>query len=267
MAIKFGILTNPQFSILQEIKTIKNYSVDYVEVGIEWPGGSPQFISANKVKILRLLEKFNHPPVGHTAWWIDLGNTYDSVRNSWIEESKKSIDAARDLKLSVINFHFYSSRITETYKDYHKEMMDNIIESLRELVAYAKKYKITLMYENAPLKKDIVGIKEYKYILDKVPGLKVHLDIGHAFIENGMKGIKEYLFAFTDRLQHIHIHDNSGEGDEHLPLGDGDIDFQQVAKWVKEIKYDKTMTFEVFTSKDDAKDSILKFSQLLELDL
>ncbi|MBI2084509.1 MAG: sugar phosphate isomerase/epimerase [Candidatus Aenigmarchaeota archaeon] len=263
MPIKFGLLTNPQINIIQEIKTIKDIGVDYVEVGIEWPGGSTDFIIENKDIIINLLGQFKHPPVGHTAWWIDLGNIYEIVRKSWVEEAKRAVDAAKALKLTTVNFHFYSSRITETYKDYHKEMLDNIVKSLKEVVTYAKKYKITVMYENAPLKKEVVGIKEYKYVIDKVPGLKVHLDIGHAFVENGMKGIKSYLATFGSKLHHIHIHDNSGEGDEHLPLGDGGINFRQVARWLKEIKYDRTLTFEVFTSKQDAKESILRFKELL----
>ena len=67
-----------------------------------------------------------------------------------------------------------------------------------------------------------------------------------------MKGVKEYLDAFADRLAHIHIHDNHGEQDEHLPLGDGKIDFKKVVKLLKGIGYEKTITFEVFTSRSDA---------------
>jgi sugar phosphate isomerase/epimerase len=67
-----------------------------------------------------------------------------------------------------------------------------------------------------------------------------------------MEGVRAYIDSFTDRLAHIHIHDNHGEEDEHLPLGSGKIDFKKVVKWLKLINYSQTITFEVFTSSDDA---------------
>jgi sugar phosphate isomerase/epimerase len=88
--------------------------------------------------------------------------------------------------------------------------------------------------------------------MEKVPKLKFHFDIAHAYIENRMTGIRSYLDAFSDRLVHIHIHDNHGEEDEHIPLGWGKIDFRKVVRWLKELNYDKTITFEVFTSNQDA---------------
>ena len=78
-----------------------------------------------------------------------------------------------------------------------------------------------------------------------------------------MNGIKDYIFTFKDNLEHIHMHDNHGEGDEHLPLGAGDINFERIVKWLKQINYDKTITFEVFTSKEDAKSSMVKFKRLM----
>ncbi len=263
MSIKFGLLTNPAHNIVDEIKTILKLGFDYAEVGIELPGGAPEVILKNKKIILSLLDKFNSQGPGHTAWWIDFGNGYEIIKKSWIEEGKKNIDAAKLLNLKKINFHFYSVGLTKAYKAHHHQILKNIISSLRQVVKYADSKGITVMLENTPNQRSVIGIREYKFVIDSVPKLKAHIDMGHAFMENGMKGIKEYLFTFEDKIEHLHIHDNHGEFDEHLPLGDGDIDFNQIAKWLKEIKYDKTMTFEVFTSKKDARESMLKFKQIL----
>ena len=263
MSIKLGLLTNPAENILEEIKLIKKLGFDYVEVGIELPGGAPAIIFGNKNKILKLIKSFNSSALAHTAWWIDFGSGYEPVRKGWVEEAKISIDTAKTLNINKINFHFYSIGLTKRYKLYHKEILKNMTTSLKEVVNYASSKKLTVIFENSPIKKSVVGIKEYKFVIDNVPKLKVHLDIGHAFIENGMKGIRDYIFTFKDKLEHIHIHDNHGEEDEHLPLGKGEIDFEQVIKWLNQINYDKTITFEVFTSKEDAKDSMNLFRKLL----
>ncbi len=264
MPIKFGLLTNPSNNIIEEIKLILKLGFDYVEVGIELPEGAPEIISINKDKISKLIEKFNYPALAHTAWWIDFGSGYAPVRRGWVEEAKRDADVAKSIGIKTINFHFYSIGLNGDYKPYHKQILSNIINSLKEVVKYANSQNMTVMLENAPLKRHVIGINEYKFVIKNIPDLKVHLDIGHAFVENGMKSIKEYISTFADKLEHVHLHDNHGESDEHLPLGVGNINFEKVAKWLKEIKYDKAITFEVFTSKQDAKGSMLYFRDLLK---
>ena len=36
-------------------------------------------------------------------------------------------------------------------------------------------------------------------------------------------------------LEYICIHDNHGERDDHLPLGEGVIDFKKIAKYIKKL--------------------------------
>lgn len=263
MPIKFGLLTNPSHNILEEIKLIHKLGFDYVEVGIELPRSAPEIILKKKISILKLIKNFNSPALAHTAWWIDFGTGYEPVRRGWVEEAKISIDAAKALGIKTINFHFYSIGLTNEYKKYHKQIISNIIASLREVVNYAGSKKMTVMLENSPTKRSVIGIKEYKFVLDSVDKLKAHIDIGHAFVENGMKGIKEYLFTFKSKIKHIHISDNNGERDDHIPLGKGKIDFKKVANLLKLMNYDKTITFEVFTSKEDAEESMVKFKKIL----
>ncbi|MEM2929590.1 MAG: sugar phosphate isomerase/epimerase [Thermoproteota archaeon] len=65
---------------------------------------------------------------------------------------------------------------------------------------------------------------------NRMPGLRFCLDIGHAnlFSNNPV----DFIDAFSDRPDHIHISDNYGgdseDDDLHLPPGDGAMDFQQV---------------------------------------
>jgi sugar phosphate isomerase/epimerase len=76
-----------------------------------------------------------------------------------------------------------------------------------------------------------------------------------------MRGVRDYLEAFSDRLAHVHMHDNHGKEDEHLPLGKGKIDFPEVIRLLKDINYDRTITFEVFSSHADAVRSMRYFSK------
>jgi sugar phosphate isomerase/epimerase len=110
-----------------------------------------------------------------------------------------------------------------------------------------------VMLENVPLSNGIHNVDEFKYVVDNVDSLLVHLDIPHAFTSGGMKSVIDYISKFNDKIIHIHWHDNHGTKDEHLAIGEGLIDHYQVVKALKNIGYDRTITLEVFTSKNDAR--------------
>lgn len=60
------------------------------------------------------------------------------------------------------------------------------------------------------------------------------LDVGHAQIQLGPSGPQEYYQLLADRLLHLHLHDNRGDQDEHLPCGDGTVNWA----WVRKILED-----------------------------
>ena len=61
----------------------------------------------------------------------------------------------------------------------------------------------------------------------------------------------DFINLFADRIDHIHISDNFGKEDNHLPIGTGTIDFPKIVKALKEIGYNKTITLEIFSRDKD----------------
>jgi sugar phosphate isomerase/epimerase len=250
----YGLLTNPSNEIINEISKIYDLNFDYAEIGIEGSEGNPEIINKRKDEIAKLLGRFRQKPIGHTAYWIDLASDYDYIRHAWILEAIREIKTARKIGIALINFHanlngmFYGKR--------RKLVLDNLIKSLREIVNQGKKHKVQIMLENVPLSNGIHNIDEFKYIIDNVDTLFVHLDIPHAFTSGGMESIIDYINTFREKIIHIHWHDNHGNRDEHLPIGEGFIDHQKAVKALKDIDYDRTITLEVFTAdSNDAKSS------------
>jgi sugar phosphate isomerase/epimerase len=132
-------------------------------------------------------------------------------------------------------------------KKLKKVILDNYVKSLKELVEYGKRFNVNVMLENAVEKREITSLEDFRYIINRVPGVKVHLDVGHAFIWGGIKNIRNFIMAFEDRIEHIHLHDNHGKSDEHLPIGEGKINWKSVVGMLKKNNYDKTITLEVFS--------------------
>jgi sugar phosphate isomerase/epimerase len=249
----YGLLSNPSNDIISEIGKIHELNFDYVEIGIEGPEGNPDIINKRKDEIVKLLHQFKQKTIAHTAYWIDLASDYEYIRHAWILEAIREIKTARKLGIDLINFHANINGMF--YGQKRKIVLDNLVKSLREIVNQAKKYKLDVMLENVPLSNGIHNVDEFKYIIDNVDMLFVHLDIPHAFTSGGIASVIDYINTFRDKIIHIHWHDNHGQKDEHLPIGDGFIDHQEAVKALKAIGYDRTITLEVFTSSNDAKSS------------
>ena len=56
---------------------------------------------------------------------------------------------------------------------------------------------------------------------------KVALDIGHAFLTHDLD---QFVQRFKENIRYVHIHDNLGKTDDHLPLNEGKIDWRQTVK-------------------------------------
>lgn len=77
--------------------------------------------------------------------------------------------------------------------------------------------------------------------------LGICIDVGHAFLSSdaGSSPVYGYLERYRKQIVHLHIHDNNGSGDDHLPVGDGRIDWEDVLRKVCRIGYRGTAVLEV----------------------
>ncbi|HOU70810.1 MAG TPA: TIM barrel protein [Methanothrix sp.] len=100
-----------------------------------------------------------------------------------------------------------------------------LYQSLSDLAPLQDELGISLVLENMP---------KSEWLFFKKPDLDLHglglvLDIGHA---HTCGTLQEFLGH--PALTHVHLHDNSGEGDEHLALGQGGIDLMPVLEKIRE---------------------------------
>ncbi|PLY04625.1 MAG: AP endonuclease [Desulfuromonas sp.] len=57
-------------------------------------------------------------------------------------------------------------------------------------------------------------------------------DVGHWNIFSSTK-LEDWLQQTAPFLRHLHLHDNHGSRDEHLALGEGNIDFPTLFNWIR----------------------------------
>ncbi len=99
------------------------------------------------------------------------------------------------------------------------------------------------VYEDGP--DDLAGLFERL----RKHGVGFCLDVGHhsAF---GRAPLSEWLAMLGPDLRHLHLHDNHGESDEHLPLGQGSIDFTPLWQFLEQQERRPLLTLEPHRRED-----------------
>lgn len=68
-------------------------------------------------------------------------------------------------------------------------------------------------------------------------------DVGHWHLFGRLQ-MHDWLQHIEDKLFHLHLHDNHGRADEHLPVGSGTIDFAPLKALLERMESCPSITFE-----------------------
>jgi len=175
---------------------------------------------------------------------INIASPVSSFRRAVLKRLKRSILFASQLDSNFWVFHpGLQTGISSFYPGLDWKINVN---SVCELMETAKQYNVEITIENAPepfhfLLKSVDDFTRFYDDLGRADGLGLTLDIGHANI-NGQ--IYEFLMKFSEKIVHIHVHDNDGTCDSHLGIGYGNIDWIRVVEELKKIGYQGVITIE-----------------------
>lgn len=109
-------------------------------------------------------------------------------------------------------------------------------EATCKLAKEAKRLGVKLAFENVGYNgASIYTEEEYARALDEIdPVVGYLIDIGHANVNHW--DIPALMEKVSDRLIGLHIHDNDGTSDAHLPIGQGNVDWDKVIPAMKKIR-------------------------------
>jgi sugar phosphate isomerase/epimerase len=123
---------------------------------------------------------------------------------------------------------------------------------MRELLPHAEQRGVTICLENMPMK--ALAMASPSAILGFVREIdsayfKICLDTGHTtMVSDG--SLADTVRLLGDELRVLHVHDNSGEHDEHLLPGKGVIDWRAFIDALHDISFDGVFSLEAFPPKD-----------------
>lgn len=137
------------------------------------------------------------------------------------------------------------------------------LERIEKLLKRSNQYDINLCIEN------LYDFNQMKFIFDNIENknLKVCYDCGHNNCLNPNDAVFE---TFKDKITVLHLHDNHGKplqgiGDEHLMLGEGNMNLESLAQNLAKLPEDVVLCAEYKLSEDKCnKNSFIKAKSSLD---
>jgi len=95
--------------------------------------------------------------------------------------------------------------------------------------------------------------------------LGICIDVGHAFLSEDVESpsIRGYLGRYERQVLHLHLHDNDGREDEHLPPGAGKIEWDLVREALRGIGFAGSAVLEVHRAGEDPVRTITESGRFL----
>ena len=144
-----------------------------------------------------------------------------------MDELKRVIDVADDLPYARLILHMGGPRETA---DPRKR--DAAFSSLEHLILHARHAGLTICVENTT--SEMGDPSSLRSFVDetRLSGLRFNFDIGHAHLTEFPEDerLEKSFSPLRDLVSSVHLHDNHGERDEHLPPYDGTIDWPAAIK-------------------------------------
>ncbi len=175
---------------------------------------------------------------------LNIAAFYAGIREESIRAIKKSVDLSEQLKSKTLIVHNgkFTFKITPENNITNNNILtktqwNHNIDSLRSINDYANSKDITICLENIGIDPNSIDrcFEDLLEIREKVGNsLRFTLDMGHARLVDGAeKGIR----LLGDSIYHIHLTDNHGEHDDHLPLGDGNYDYSTYVNFLRDFPH------------------------------
>ena len=243
----YGAMNFPVKPILEEIEEIAALGFNYLELAMDPPNAHYSTIRDHRAQIQSALTAHSMQLVCHLPTFVSIADLTESIRRASLGEMYNSLEVAAELNaLKVVLHPGHIGGLASYVMDI---ALDFGMQSLESIIAKADSLGLSVCLENMfPRIQTFYKPSHFTDILDRFPNLKLTLDSGHANIESrDEQRILDFIRLCGHRIGHVHISDNFGRRDDHLPIGKGAINFQAIAAALNECGYDDTITLEIFS--------------------
>jgi sugar phosphate isomerase/epimerase len=245
--MRFGAMNHPARPLLDELAEIAGLGFDYLELTLDPPEAHHSQVRELEPALTARLRQRGMGVVCHMPTFVSLADLTDSIRQASVGEILASLEIAAVLQPHHVVLHpAYIAGMGPFVMDLSRRYA---YESLAAIVEKAGELGLVLCLENMfPRTRFCVEPEDFQQVFEQFPALKMTLDIGHGCIGSPRgERVLQFTRQFSERIAHLHVSDNFGRQDDHLPVGSGSIPFASILAELKKSGFNRTVTFEVFT--------------------
>ncbi len=233
-------------SIEEAIQASVKLGAECIEIIYDVPHFPPDYDLRQLANLKEIIDSHELGVSVHSSFWdLNPASHYRELLELTLKQARQSIDACRALGGEIVAVHFGTCPVPEA-KEFLEGAKRRYRGFIKQCLPYAQERGVTLALENAGGQPNTYPstAEELGQFVAGFEGAKITFDIGHAHLAERRTGRKDTGAAIArsieglrEHLAHVHVHDNHGERDEHLPPGDGDIDFKPAASALRTIGY------------------------------
>ena len=205
-------------------------------------------------KAKRLKAELNAGLTVHAPFMdINLGSINSRIRQVCLEEVRDALEFAREVGASAVAVHTAPGIMGMTEGSWVREhprpssgllaQRELAVRAVQDLADFAP--DLLLCLENLIYPHELYrSPEEMRELVRRVDrsNVGITLDVGHAAVCG--YNPRDFVQLLSDEILHVHLHDNHGSADEHLPPGKGTIDYVGVIQSLKQLDYQGVITFE-----------------------
>jgi sugar phosphate isomerase/epimerase len=171
---------------------------------------------------LEVLESYNLTVSFHAPFSdLNIASLNTSILTESLRQITENIKEAARYTVEAVCIH--AGHLSPLGMRFKEKAYATGIQSLKKLAETAEEYSVSLGVENMPHFPMLLArtAEEVKAILTEVDSDTVGFtfDVGHANIT----GDVHQFLALKDAIRIVHLHDNHGDQDIHLALGEGSV--------------------------------------------
>lgn len=221
MKIGFTTLSLFMKSFEEWLETASNDSFNMMEILCEGPHTWPRTALNFDMGVFKIFESYDIDVYLH-APTIDMNpaSLNPGMRGETLVQIKETVDMAVEIGALAITVHpGLIHRLEDRIRDMGKYYS---LETLAEANQYAEDRGVILSLENMPnrYKYFCNNEEEHSYFL-RESGAQATIDLGHANTNGDIKP-----FLAMKKICYYHLSDNNGDKDQHLSLGEGNMDLK-----------------------------------------
>lgn len=187
---------------------------------------------------------------------IDITSLDPAIRETAVAELLRACESAALLGCTHVVLHPGPEREGRPPEAEFLQHMHHAADSLNRVAARCCQLGIHLLLENMLAHLLFGHVSDMMYLLGEIKTCEVGtcLDTGHAHLARELDMAIQKL---SGHLKMVHVNDNNGHRDDHLPPGDGSIDWPRVISELRRIAFRGSLVLELSGSEEESVETIL----------